>query len=144
MNRPQRQRMPQEWGVINITVTTTPQVLSNSLGPSSLITTIVLSVPTGQAQGVFLGPTSGVTITTGLEIPVGNPQEYAVINERELVEIESPLLGIWAAIMGALRCPINVVQSDQVPIAAWDLTNMWLVAAANTTLNVGTFKEMWV
>jgi len=143
VNRPQRQRIPQEFGLINLTVTTTPQPLSLSLGPSSLVSTLVFSVPTGQAQGVFLGNTAGVTITTGLEIPVGNPQEYVVINERELIELESPLLGIWAQILDWFRCRI-VPQSDGVPVVVWDVTNMWVVASANTVLNVGTFKEMWL
>lgn len=138
MIRTQRQLIGQEFSTFGLTVGVTAIQVSASLGISSLISTIVFSVFTGQAQSVFLGADAGVTVTTGLELPPGSPQEYVVLNDRELVELESPLLDISTV----LQCRRAI--ADNVPFVVWDVTRMYLIAAANTTMSVGVFKEMWI
>jgi len=137
MIRPQRQTIAQEWTTIPFGVTAVAQPISGSLGPSSLITTLIFSVPITAANSVFIGPNSGVSLTNGLEIPAGSPQEIRINNERELVEIESPMLDLLLA----LTC--RRVQSDTVPIITWDVSNIWIIATGNTAITIGIFKEMW-
>lgn len=143
MIRSSRQFIGQQFSTFGITVPVTAIPINSSLGITSLITTIVLSVPTGAANSVFLGADAGVTITSGLEIPPGNPQQYRVINERELVELESPLLDMLTMQI-CNQGGKGAAQSEVVPFIVWDVSQMYLIATANTAMTVGVFKEMWI
>ena len=138
MIRQQRQTLVQEFNTIPFTAGVAASPISASLGPSSLVSTVIFSVPTGAANSVFLGTDAGVTILSGLEIPPGSPQQYRVVNERELVEVESVLLDLLLS----LTCRRS--NADIVPIVVWDLSKMYLIAVAPTNMAIGVFKEMWI
>jgi hypothetical protein len=143
MIRGPRTPLKQEFTCYPVTVGVVPAPVNAALSLSSLISTIAFSVPTGAANSVFLGPDASVSITTGLEIPPGIVQQYRTNNERELIELESPLLSILFQVLCFFGIK-NQVQGEEVPLVVWDLSQMYLVATAPTAMVVGTFKEIWI
>mgnify|MGYP001590970538 CR=1 FL=1 len=141
MIRAQRNVIAQDFSTFGFTVPVNAIPLSSVTGNislGSLISTIVFSVPITAANSVFLGSNAAVTITSGIEIPAGIPQQYRIVNERVLIELES----IQKEQATAVMCR-NVI-SDIVPFVAWDVNQVYLIATANTAMTVGLFKEMWI
>lgn len=102
-----------------------------------LITTFAISNPVG-GNSVFLG-NSGVTATTGFEIPGGTAPQFSIDQGgRQNYEIQKPLLQI----AGGLQC--STEQIEGVPFVVFDLSNMFLIAAVAQTVTIITFPTMYL
>ena len=143
MNRAQRNLIAQQFSTFGFTVPSANAIalssVTGNISVSSLISTIVFSVPSTAATNVFFGGDAGVTILSGIEIPRGTPQQYRIENERELIELESVNLDI------AIHMMCRNVISDIVPFVGWDVNQIYLIAStAPVAMVVGLFKEMWI
>lgn len=129
----------QPFETYSLAVQTTPTQLSTALSftKADLITTIVLSVDAGAANNVFIGGI-GVTITTGLEIVRGaGPLEFVIENQNQHYELQEPAL----AIAETLQCSPN--EPRQIPFIIWDLSQIYLIAAAVTNVRIAPFRSMF-
>jgi len=132
MQRPDRPVTRQTFTPFALLVGVTPTPLAQSIQQStiqSLYTTIVLSNPLG-ASRVLLGDSSVlVANNNGLELPAGFPVQLRIPNERQLYEVQGPLVD-------GFRC-----SADAIPFVAWDITTIYLVAAVAHTVGVVLFQE---
>jgi hypothetical protein len=135
--RPSRPVIRQDFLATSLTVATVPTPLSQSLSLQSLVTSFVISVPTTAANSIFLGD-GGVTITTGFEIPAGSAPAFIIENYKQPYELQGPLLGIEES---TKHC---IADADALPFICFDPSQIYLIAAANTTISILFFKEMFI
>lgn len=122
-----------------VNVLTTPTQILATASKSDLIDKFVVSVPAAAANNVFIGNTA-VTITTGLEIVAGaGPCEFAIRNQWVQYDIHSLIEPLANATL-----PCNVVSIRGIPFIIWDLTQICLVAVANTTVPVAIFRSQFI
>lgn len=135
---PNRPVLYQSYTTRALTVLTTPTPIGPQNSLSELINTFVISVPASAANNVFFGD-SNVTITSGLEIVRGaGPIEFVIEDERMLYELMYPAVRT-AEVLGCDR-----LQPVEIPFIAWDLSQIFLVASANTVVSIATFKAPFV
>lgn len=132
-----RQLLVQAFNVFPVVVGTNPTPLVTSGGVTAYIEAFVLAVPSTAANSIFLG-NQGVTITSGMELVPGEKFGPTLIGQRQLYELQFPLLKIAEA----LQCKLE--QPYEVPYVVWDLTNIYAVAAAATTCFLLPFKAPYV
>jgi hypothetical protein len=133
-----RPTVPQQVDNQVVAVGTAPTPLSsNPALTSAYIDAFLICLYTTAANSVFFG-NGGVTITNGVEIPPGVSVQFAISNERELYELQTPL-ELAAA---ALTC--QTVDHKLIPFVYWDLSQLFLVAAAATNVVVMPFKRAYV
>ena len=127
-----------QWGdTFSFAVTTTAQPVLPNVDKTKLINSFMVSNPVGGIS-VFLGFQPGVLITTGLEIPGGTLPSFPIFQEgRQLYELQGPVENI----AGMLNCRDS--GSDAIPFVVWDMSQVFLVASANTTVTIATFKAMF-
>jgi len=70
-----------------------------------------------------------VAANNGLEVPAGVPIQLRITNERQIYEVQGPLVD-------GFRCA-----PDAIPFIAWDITQIYLVAAVAHTVGVVLFQE---
>lgn len=120
-----------------VVVGTAPVSLDPIGNINQMVGTFAVSVPTG-AVNCFIGD-SNVTITSGLEIVAGaGAVEFAIEDERMLYELMNPNMKM-AEILGCQ--PFN---PTDIPLVLWDLSQVYVVAAAASTIAVNTFKTQFV
>jgi len=108
-----------------------------NLDKTKLITGFVISNPVG-AISVFLG-NIGVTIASGLEIQAGTAPFFGIDQGgRQLYEVQSPLLDISSG----LKCSSDPLGG--IPFVVWDLSTVFLVAAAPQIVTVAVFPTMYL
>ena len=121
-----------------IVVGNTPTPISSITTKSDLITSFVLSLDAGAANNVFWGD-QNVTINTGIEIVRGaGPLLFAIDDQRQIYESQYPLMFIAEA----LGCKPN--QGYGVPYVVWDLSQIYLIAAAATNVRCAPFRSQFV
>lgn len=120
-----------------LAVQITPTPLSGVQLQSAYIDSILLTVYSTAANSVFLG-NGAVTVTTGIEIPAGVTIQLTISNERPLIELETPLLDLARKIL----C-LNPKRTE-VPFVYWDVTQLFVIAAAPTNMIVTAVKRAWV
>ncbi len=125
MQRPDRPVIKQNFYTSVVTVLGVPTALAQSAQQSSissLYVAIVLSLPAG-GPVVLLGDQSvSIAMGNGITLPPGNPFTLSIQNQRQLYEIQAPLVD-----MG--RC-----SADAIPLVVFDPTSIYLVSAAPPTL----------
>lgn len=133
-----RPTVPQQLNQAVIAVAVTPTPLSSNPALTlAYIDSFLLCVYTTAANSVFFGDQS-VTTTNGMEIPAGVTVQFSISNERQLYELQLPLLPVASQIVCAA-----MPQSD-IPFVYWDLSQLYLVAAAPTNVVIIPFKRAYV
>lgn len=120
-----------------IAVGLTPTPLSDLALQSAYIDSFLLCLYSTAANSVFFGDAT-VTTTNGMEIPVGVTVQFAINNERPLYELQSPLLQV----AGVAIC--DGVPPVDIPFVYWDLSQLFLIAAAATNVTIIPFKRAYV
>jgi len=123
---------------ISVQVTPTPLNTSIALTKSDLIDSFTISVDATAANNVFIGG-AGVTITSGLEIVAGGgPVSFVIENQRQHYELQEPVINIAEI----LQCSPS--QPRSLPFIIWDLSQIYLIAAAITNVRVAPFRSMFI
>jgi hypothetical protein len=107
--------------------------VASNIPKERLITTLVISNPTGSGGSVFLGPSQGVAssgASQGLEIPAGTMPAFQIDQVRQLYELQYPL----ELIRSGLAC--NAPQMDGLPFTVWELSSMWLISSVAGPVNI--------
>ena len=126
----------QQFRTFSFAVGVTPLPIAPDVDLTKLITTFVISNPIAGAS-VYFG-NGGVSTTTGLEIQPGTAPVFEVAQTRQLYELQGPLLDINAA----MQC--RRMEAEPLPFVVWDMTQVFLVAAAATTVSIGLFPTMYL
>jgi len=139
----QRPLMVQTFRTSLINVTTAPLPLDPTVDKTKLITTFAVSNPVAGAS-VYIG-NAGVTIpggaNPGFEIPAGTSPQFSIDQQgRQLYELQAPLQGINAG----LNCNTSLLTIEGLPFVVWDLSSIFIVAVAATTVTVITFPTMYL
>lgn len=133
----QRPLVAQQVRTFAFAVTTNPLPIDPHSDKTKLITSFVIANPSTGAS-VFIG-NAGVSAASGLEIPAGTAPMFSVDNQgRQLYELQQLLLSINTG----LKCAH--VPLEGLPFVVWDLSTLFLVAAANTTVSIGVFPTMYL
>ena len=133
-----RQTVVQQFSQAPITVAVTPTPLnSNPALQNAFIDSFLVCVYSTAANSIFLGD-STVTITTGMEIPPGTTIQLSISNERPLYELQYPLLN------AAERIACEKIPPTDIPFVYWDLSQVYVIAAAPTSAIVIPFKRAYV
>jgi hypothetical protein len=137
MFRVNRPLIVQQFRTFSFAVGVNALPLEPTVDKTDLITTFVISNPIAGIS-VYFG-NGGVTVNSGLEILPGTAPEFVIEQEgRQLYELQGPLLDIDAG----LQC--RNVQPEAIPFVVWSPANIYLVAAAPTTVSVSLFKAMFI
>lgn len=120
-----------------LAVAITPTPLSSLQLQNAYIDSLLITVYSTAANSIFLG-NQAVTVTNGIEIPAGVTISLEISNERPLYELQQPLNEIDAKVL------CKNVKGFDVPFAYWDLTQMFLIAAAPTNAIITAIKRAWV
>jgi hypothetical protein len=133
-----RQVVYQNFETFTVAVQVTPTQISTSFTKSDYIDSFYVSVDAAAANNVFIGGAS-VTIANGIEIVAGGgPLKFLINNQNEHYELLAPLI----AISEMLGC--QPVQPISIPFVLWDFTQIYLVAAAITTVRIAPFRSMFI
>jgi len=103
-----------------------------------MIESFILSVPSTAANSVFIGDVN-VSLTSGVEVVPGAPLFFSLNQIRQMYEVQAPA-EILAKTAG---CEPDYL-SEAIPFICFNLFNMWVVASANTTFSLMTFKTPWM
>lgn len=121
-----------------INVQTTPTQISTSFTKVDLIDSFAVSVDAGAANNIFIGG-PGVTILNGAEIVRGSgPVNFVIRNQPQQYELQEPLLQM-AEMMGC-----QPLQPRVIPYVVWDLSQIYLVAAAVTVARILPFRSVFI
>jgi hypothetical protein len=122
-------------------------VLAVGVGPTQifpaqtkadLIDSFVVSVDAGAANNVFIGG-NGVTIANGLEIVAGGgPINFVIRNQNQHYELQEPAIAIAEMIGCVGQFP------KAIPFIVWDLSQVYLVAAAATNVRIALFRAPFI
>jgi len=139
MNRPQRPITRQEFFNYALNVGMNPTPLSQSAQQANLqalYTTIVISNPSttsspGQAPVWLGGSNLDPTTFNGLEIIPGTAAVITIDNERQLYEIQAPLVDT--------QC----LTAEGIPFVAFDVSGIYLASTQAEFVGVLLFKTMF-
>lgn len=137
MNKPNRPITQQLFTAYALVVALTPTPLNTSNQQANLLglyDSFLISVPAASANAVWLGGANILAASlNGLEIRPGVPIMLSIHNERQLYEIQSPLVDKFC------------VASETIPFVAWDVSTVYLAAAvAPVTVGVILFKASFL
>jgi hypothetical protein len=140
-SRIKRPIIPQPFYPFKLTVGVIPTALATASQQSSIakrVDAIILSLAAIAANPVYLGGPNvvvpgalGVNIN-GLEIRPGVPVQLSIKNERQLYEVQAPLIDV------ACR------DAEEIPFVAWPVDQMFLIAAGPTDLGVILFPAAFL
>lgn len=134
----QRPIIFQPFSTFAVTAGTTATPIMPTSTKVDLINSFVLSVDAGAANNVFVGD-QGVTVTSGLEIVAGGgPVLFSVEDERMKYEILFPLM----AGLESFQC--KTPQGFGIPFIMWDLSQIYLIAAAATNVRCAVFRSQFI
>jgi hypothetical protein len=101
---------------------------------SGFYDSFIISVPQAAANGVFLGDASiDATLNNGLEILPGVPIKLSIDNERQLYEVQAPLVDQF--------CP---AVPESIPFICWNPAEIYLAAIAPTSIGVILFPAPYL
>src|SRR5262249_26614893 len=122
VDKPIRNPIVQQFLPFAILATATPTPLLAgipSANRSSLYTTIAFSIQVG-GNSVIIGDSSvSPALSNGQWITPGVVTRWRIINERQLYEVQSPLVDQFQCV------------PDSIPIVVWDMQSIYLAAAVN-------------
>lgn len=129
----------QPFTTVVVAVAITPTPIWPVQNKADLIDSFAISVDAGAANNVFIGD-QGVTVNSGLEIVAGGgPALFRIVNQNMHYEIISYLADI-AEILGCKQP--NMPKT--IPFVIWDLTQVYLIAAAGTNVRVAIFRSQFI
>ena len=129
MDRPQRHLVAQSFLSFAVQVGVTPTPLNLSCSIQSLVTLIILSVPKASTAPVLLGDSSvAIAKSNGLEIVPGCPVQLEVRNERQLYELQIPMV--------EMMCKVP----ESIPFVVFDPSTIYLVSTAAQAIGCLLFK----
>jgi hypothetical protein len=129
--------IPQEFTPLTVTADVAAVSIDPGGSLSQYVTSMILSVPTGEAQPAFLG-NGTVVAGLGIEIPVGIPIAIAKDQTRQLYELQEPLWKRWIALICQMEPPRSI------PLVCFDTSQYFVAAAAATVVNIMLFPEPYV
>ncbi len=136
MNYPRRQVIAQEWIPKALLVAITPTPLTQASQQSAiqaLYDSVLITVPSTAANNVWLGNSSiDPALFNGLEIIKGAPIMLSINNERQLYELQAPLVDT------------ECLTPESIPFVAWDVSQMYFRASAPTTIGIILFKAPYI
>ena len=144
-------REPIEQLFVNFTlaVATTPTPLNPSQDINSYIQSFYVCNSSFNANSIFWGDGqvtahSAGSIGTGIEIPVGTTQQFLILQDRQLYEIQDSVNDILAFLTS--QVPNCTVQSStmKVPVIVWNPANFFLIAAVATTASISVMRNVYI
>jgi hypothetical protein len=136
MERPYRQKLAQDFFAFPLTVGVTPTPIGQAVQQAtvdSLYTTILFSLRVSAANTVFIGGQNiNAALFNGLEIVQGNPIALNIRQDRQLYELQAPMVDQLCT------------APDGIPFIAWDISRLFAVAVAPTVMGVILFKEPFI
>lgn len=122
-----------------LTVGTVATQISTAFTKVDLIDSFAISLDAAAANNVFIGDI-GVTVNTGLEIVRGSgPVNFIIRNQPQQYDLQEPLL----IIAETMQCQ-GPVAPRVIPFIIWDLSQICLVAAANTQVRIAPFRAIFI
>lgn len=134
----QRPLLKQEATTLSFVVTTAASSPTPALGLTSLIDSFDITVPSTAANSIFIGFDQGVTTATGLELLAGTTTQFRVNQDRQLYELQNLLNKMLQCMQG------NAGVFEEIPFICWDMSSVFLIATANTTISLGLFKAVYI
>lgn len=140
MDRPTRNVIQQRFTPYALDVTSAKAIPLYPWGRGQQLTqqlydAFVISVPKAAANGIFLGDASiDPALVNGLEILPGIPIMLSIDNERQLYEIQSPIVD------GDPVCRTP----EAIPFVSWNLTTIYVRAVANVRVGVIIFQAAFL
>lgn len=105
----------------------------------SMIDSFVVTVPQAAANSVFMGFNPGLIVGNGIELLASTTVAFRIHHEgRQLYEIQRLL----KRLVDFQTCQIS--QEEQIPVVMWDMSQIYMVAAAPTTITMCVFKAVYV
>jgi hypothetical protein len=139
VNRP---IIAQQFDTYGLLVTNAAQPLAPQFQITALIDVFIITVPAAAANSVIIGSNAGVTAgppPTGLELIAGTSVLFRIDHDgRQLYELQKPSFDIQEAV----KC--ITTQPEAIPFIVWDLSQIFVVAVANTSISFATFKAMYI
>jgi hypothetical protein len=141
MDHPSRRKIRQTYTPYALLVGVTPTPLNTGWQQANLdglYDSILISVPTIRPNVVFLGDSSiriaaaGNVGGNGLEIKPGIPIMLSIVNERQLYELQSPIIDA--------TCQLP----EEIPFICWDPATTYLVAVAPTSVGIILFSRPYI
>lgn len=134
-----RPLVKQEATSFSLSVAVTPTPIAPQLGLTSMIDSFIVTIPSTAANSVFMGFDAGVTTTTGLELLAGTSENFRIDQGgRQLYELQFPLMDL----RNDKLCKTDPL--EQIPYVVWDMSQVYLVAAAITVVTIAVFKAVYV
>ncbi len=136
MERPKRPIIAQFFINFRLTVGVVPTPINSAAeqaGLAWMADAMIISIPVAAAVPVYFGG-AGVNAVTpnGLEIRPGIPIMLSIQNERQLYEVQAPLVD--------MEC----VTPEVIPYIVWELSTCYLVATAPVGVGVLIFKAPYL
>jgi hypothetical protein len=130
--------LEQTFSQTSLSVTNSAIPISN-LDLTQLITAFLISNPSTNANSVFIGDVN-VSITNGIEIPVGSAPLFDIEDVRQLYEIQNPAMQLWEF----ANCK-SYPNPDLIPIICWNPSHWFVIApvAGPTVVGATFFKSVY-
>lgn len=145
MASPSRSPLQQTYANFVVNVKTTPTPVNVSLDISSMIQSFTLCNPSINTNSVFYGD-SGVTassagpvIGTGIELLTGTQQTFIIRQERQMYEIQEPVLYI-----AQKELCTDEVTPYEIPFICWKLSDFYVVATVATSISCMIFRSPFI
>ena len=136
MDKPRRNiiAQPQRWtGLLVGTVPTPLSQAQSQVGLSAMYDSIICSLVSTATNSVFWGDSSVTGGANGLEIRPGIPIQMSIVNDRQLYEIQGPLVTQFC------------LQPEGMPFIVWDPSTIYLISPGGAqTMAVGFFQAAWI
>jgi len=130
----------QEGDAFGFTVPTAAAPLMPQSSLTALIDTFMITIPSTAANSVFLGFNQGVNTTNGIELLAGTTSVFKIDHDtRQLYELQNLLTRL-----NQVLCGTPVTPTEAIPFVAWDMSNVFVIAAAATVISFAIFKAVYI
>ena len=139
MSNIDRTPVEQTFVSISVSVPNTIVPMATQYQLPSLIQSMLICNPSSNGNSVFFGD-QNVTTTSGIEVIAGTAINLAIVQERQLYEIQDPAL-LQAQMIGcATITPVSI------PIVVWNPSDFYFIAgvAGPTVIAVMLFRNVYI
>lgn len=136
-----RPLVKQEFTTLAFTVPVAPAApLMPQAGLGAMIDSFVITVPSTAANSIFLGSDQGVVVGSGIELLPSTTTAFKIDHDtRQLYELQNLLDHLNNGLCGT---PVN--PKDAIPFVVFDMSNIFVVAAAATAITFAVFKAVYI
>lgn len=120
----------------SIAVTAAAQPINQIFNQTAMIQSFILDNFSANTISVFLGDIN-VQVNTGLELVPGNPLGFVIRQDRQLYELQDPL------VISASADSCNSVPPVSIPFVVWDMTTIYAIASAPVTIGFWIFNNVY-